>query len=208
MIANKHRHLFFHLFTICIFFAFAYYLVPCQNYTFISFFYSSAQGLNFLTSLNDIFVYYIRSISPYPRKEGFPSLWHLSFPFVVSALHLNLQVVNFQRCEHALTCPNTPQFMCLAYCQVPTSSTSGCASTYCTVQYYIEYSRTVIQQHLYFKPRLSGSKRQSSDDAAGNTGKLQLLYCSIVLFKVLNCKIKKCFFFFKCITCKKKIKKK
>ena len=135
MIANKHRHFFFlHLFTI---------LVPCQNYMFIAFFYSSTQGLNFLTNLNDIFIYYIRSISSYPRKKDLPSLWHLSFTFVVSFLYSKLQVVSFQRCKHAFTCPNTHQFMCLAYCQVPASSTSGCAFMYFTAQHYTEYSRTV-----------------------------------------------------------------
>ena len=120
--------------TFFLFACFVYYLVPCQSYMFIAFFYSSPQGLNFLTNLNDIFIYYIRStISSYTRKKDFPSLWHLPFTFVVSSLHLNFQVVNFQRCECAFTRPNTRQFTCLAYRQVPASSASGCASVYFTV---------------------------------------------------------------------------
>ena len=51
------------------------------------------------------------------------------------------------------------------------------------------------QQHLSLKPRLSGSKRQSGGDAAGTARELQLLYRSIVLFKVLYCKIKNVLFF-------------
>ena len=54
-------------------------------------------------------------------------------------------------------------------------------------------------QHLYFKPRMSGSRHKSSGDVAGIT----------VLFKVLHCKIKKMsslflvFFFFMYYLCEK-----
>ena len=58
----------------------------------------------------------------------------------------------------------------------------------------------MVVQYLYFKPRMSGSKRKSSDDVAGTT----------VLFKVLYSKIKNVFFIFVfvcflCIICVKSI---
>ena len=53
----------------------------------------------------------------------------------------------------------------------------------CTLLYSTVESTVV--QYLYFKPRMSGSKRKSNSDVAGTT----------VLFKVLYCKIKKVFMF-------------
>ena len=67
------------------------------------------------------------------------------------------------------------------HCHVRASSTSGCAFVYFTVWYCTEV------QYLYFKPRMSGSKRKSSGDVAGTT----------VLLKVLSCKIKNVFFSFR-----------
>ena len=64
----------------------------------------------------------------------------------------------------------------------------------CTLLYSIVDSTVV--QYLYFKPRMSGSKRKSSSDVAGTAKKHQLLYCTTVLFKVLYCKIKNVFFIF------------
>ena len=68
------------------------------------------------------------------------------------------------------------------HCHVCESSTGGCAFVY-TLLYSTVYSTVV--QYLYFKPRMSGSKRKSNSDVAGTT----------VLFKVLYCKIKKVFMF-------------
>ena len=51
----------------------------------------------------------------------------------------------------------------------------------CTLLYSSVQSTVV--QYLCFKPRMSGSKCESSGDGAGTT----------VLFKVLYCKIKKIF---------------
>ena len=45
------------------------------------------------------------------------------------------------------------------HCHMGTSSTSGCAFVYFTVQYCIKY--------LYLKPKRSGSKHKSSSDVAG-----------------------------------------
>ena len=42
---------------------------------------------------------------------------------------------------------------------------------------------------LYFKPRMSGSKCKSSSNVVGIAKKHQLLYCPIVLFKALYCKM-------------------
>ena len=53
-----------------------------------------------------------------------------------------------------------------------------------TLLYSTVYSTVV--QYLYFKPRMSGSKRKSRGDVAGTT----------VLFKVLYYKIKNVFFIF------------
>ena len=46
-----------------------------------------------------------------------------------------------------------------------------------------------VVQHLYFKPRMSGSKCESSDDAVGTA----------VLLKVMQYKIKNVFFIFLCL---------
>ena len=64
-----------------------------------------------------------------------------------------------------------------------------CTLLYSTVQ-------STVVQYLYFKPRMSGSKCKSSSDVAGTAKKCQLLYCTIVLFKVLYCKIKNVSFIF------------
>ena len=64
-----------------------------------------------------------------------------------------------------------------------------CILLYHTVQ-------SAVIQYLYFKPRMSGSKRKSSGDVAGTAKKRQLLYCTTVLFKVLYCMIKNVFFIF------------
>ena len=64
-------------------------------------------------------------------------------------------------------------------------SASGCALSYCTVQYCLEF----IVQYLYFKPRVSGSRCESSGDVAGTYKKHQL-YCTAVLLKVLTVRLK------------------
>lgn len=51
-------------------------------------------------------------------------------------------------------------------------------------------------QGLRFEPRMSGSKHESSGDVADIVKEYQLLYSTIVLFKVLRCKIKNIFFIF------------
>ena len=79
------------------------------------------------------------------------------------------------------------QFTCLAYlvtCVHPLQVVVFlCTLLYSTVQ-------STVVQCLYFKPRMSRSKRKSSGDVAGTT----------VLFKVLYCKIKNAFFIF-CVCC-------
>ena len=48
------------------------------------------------------------------------------------------------------------------HCPVRASSTSGCASVYFIVQYFIGYR----VQYLYFKPGMSGSKCKGTGDVA------------------------------------------
>ena len=99
--------------------------------------------------------------------------------YKVSALHMNLQVANFQR----WFCISNPvsYCMCLAYiitCEHPLQV----VVLLCTLQYF----ESIVAQYPYFKPRMSGSKRKSSGDVAGTT----------VLFKVPYYKIKNTFFIF------------
>ena len=72
------------------------------------------------------------------------------------------------------------------HCHVCGSSAGGCAFVYFTVEYCPE---DAVVEHLYFKPRLSGSKCESSNDVAGTA----------VLFKVTQYKIKNVFFIFLCL---------
>ena len=51
-------------------------------------------------------------------------------------------------------------------------STGGCAFVYLTVQNCTEY----VVQYLYFKPRMSRSKRKSSDDVAGTAKKALFIF--------------------------------
>ena len=111
----------------------------------------------------------------------------------VSPLHMNLQVANFQRCECVHMSNHVSQFTCLAYivtCVRPVRVVVLlCTLLYSTVQ-------STVVQYIYFKPRMSRSKRKSSS-----------MYCT-VLFKVLYYKIKNVFFIFcvfLCIICEKSI---
>lgn len=63
-----------------------YYLLV--KIMFVSFLHCSTQGLYFLINLNDIVIYYIRCISSYPKKNYFPSLWYLSFTFVIFIMEI------------------------------------------------------------------------------------------------------------------------
>ena len=72
------------------------------------------------------------------------------------------------------------------HCHVCGSSADGCAFVCFTVEYCPDDTAV---QHLYFKPRLSGNKGESSDDVAGTA----------VLFKVTQYKIKNVFFLFLCL---------
>ena len=68
----------------------------------------------------------------------------------------------------------------------------GCASsTSCCLLWALLQStvQIIVIQYLYFKPRISGSKHKSSSDVVGIAQKHQLLYCPIVLFKALYCKM-------------------
>ena len=60
-----------------------------------------------------------------------------------SPLHINLQVVNFQRCECAFTCPITLVHVSCVHHHVHVSSTSGCAFVYFIVRYYAKNSGAV-----------------------------------------------------------------
>ena len=61
--------------------------------------------------------------------------------YIVSSLHTNLQVVNFQRCECMLPCPITQVHMSGIHCPEYASSTIGCAFVYLYVLLCIEYSK-------------------------------------------------------------------
>ena len=92
--------------------------------------------------------------------------------YTVSPLHTSLQVGNLQRAKHEFACQSCKLVnMSGVHCHGCASSTNGCAFVYFTVQYGIEHSSTVS----LFKPRMSRSKRKSSNDVAGTS----------VLFKVL-----------------------
>ena len=118
----------------------------------------------------------------------------------VSALHAHLQAVNFQRCELVFVC--NVQLHILVHvagvrCHVCASSASGCVFVCFAVACWIECCSTVsLFQYLYFKPRMSRSKRKSRDDTARIAQMCQLLYCTAILLKVLHCKIKNVFFIF------------
>ena len=57
----------------------------------------------------------------------------------VSPLHMNLQVVNFQRCKHAsLVRSHKLVHMSGVHCHVRASSISGCAFVYFTVLYRVQ----------------------------------------------------------------------
>ena len=56
------------------------------------------------------------------------------------------------------------------HCHMCASSTGGCAFMNFTLQYCIY----TVLQHLYFKPRVSGSKYKSSSDVAGASSVAQL----------------------------------
>ena len=119
---------------------------------------------------------------------------------------MNLQVANFQRCEHAFTCRHIKLVhVSGVHFHVRASSTGSCAFVYfivySTVVQYIYFKPRMsgcplaIRRKSCYKPRMSGSKRESSSDVAGTAKKYQLLYCTTVLFKVLYCKIKNVLFF-------------
>ena len=56
-----------------------------------------------------------------------------------------------------------------------------------TLPYSTVYNSVV--QYLYFNIRMSGSKNKSSSDVDGTAKKCQLLYHTIVISKVLYCKV-------------------
>jgi len=55
-------------------------------------------------------------------------------------------------------------------------STGGCAFVYLTVQNCTEY----VVEYLYFKPRMSRSKRKSSDEVAGTAKKALFIFSLII----------------------------
>ena len=89
---------------------------------------------------------------------------------------MDLQVANFQRCEHAFTCSITCQFMCLV-CIV----TSG-HPLHVVVPLYMLLQSTrerTVGQYLQFKPGMSGSKCKSRSHVASTT--VFSRYCTVNL---------------------------
>ena len=90
------------------------------------------------------------------RKENYRSILVVTFLWWIqmqkssekhksekSPLHINLQVVNFQRRKRAFTCPITQGHTSGIHCHVRASSTSSSAFVYFTVQHCVEYTTAV-----------------------------------------------------------------
>ena len=70
----------------------------------------------------------------------------------------------------------------------------------CTLLYSTVYS--TVAQHLYFKPRMSGSKHKSSGDVAGTVKKHQGITMGKKVKIIERVEAKRCFL---CIICVKSI---
>ena len=84
----------------------------------------------------------------------------------ISPLHTNLEVVSFQRCEHASAGSNLRVHVSGIHCHKHASSTTGVVL--CTLLKSMIFSTEVVW-YLYFKPRMCRSKHKSSTDGAGRT---------------------------------------
>ena len=109
---------------------------------------------------------------------------------IVSCLHTNLQVANFQRCEHVFACPCKLVHTSGVHCHFCASSTSGCAFVYFTVQYCIEYSSTVS----LFQAQDVQSKHKSSNDVAGTAKRHQT-----IMIETTYCTVRLIFFYILCL---------
>ena len=113
--------------------------------------------------------------------------------YKVSALHMNLQVANFQR-WFRMSSP-VSYCMCLAYivtCEHPLQV----VVLLCTLQHL----ESIVVQYPYFKPRMSRSKRKSSVDVAGTTVLFKVPY-----YKITNTFFSFCVCLFLCLICVKSI---
>ena len=101
------------------------------------------------------------NISPYFYDSKFPTYEFIFM--IVRSLHMNLQVVNFQRCKRIFACPITEvspgvwhalSHVCLL-----------CKWLCLCVLHCILLYIAVVVRCLYFKPRMSRSKCKSRSDA-------------------------------------------
>ena len=95
----------------------------------------------------------------------------------VSPLHMNLQVVNFQRCKCALTRPVTLAHASGVHCH--------CMHRLQVLVYFAYGSvySTVVDEYFYFKSKMSRSKCKSSGYVAGTSKKCQAMERKVKIFE-------------------------